>query len=225
MVGDYTNPASRLWYKVMEPLHEDKEDVLLYDYYGMSRADICLDSGLLATDACRKDIRTELYNLDRVDYFRAYSEDLPTESCDKHILVDYCVTGGGVCNEYCSQFDDVKIEKRSLLKLTQEEIDELLKAKPYNLESEYLVDDYIYLVNRNGTPGDFTGLKNDINKDKNGKSLNVPYKVCTVHTKEALDALNASKQPTEGTTVPGTTTTPGTTTATTPGAGAVTPVG
>lgn len=225
LVGDYTNPASRLWYKVMEPLHEDKEDVLLYDYYGMSRADICLDSGLLATDACRKDIRTELYNLDRVDYFRAYSEDLPTESCDKHILVDYCVTGGGVCNEYCSQFDDVKIEKRSLLKLTQEEIDELLKAKPYNLESEYLVDDYIYLVNRNGTPGDFTGLKNDINKDKNGKSLNVPYKVCTVHTKEALDALNASKQPTEGTTVPGTTTTPGTTTATTPGAGAVTPVG
>ena len=225
LVGDYTNPASRLWYKVMEPLHEDKEDVLLYDYYGMSRADICLDSGLLATDACRKDIRTELYNLDRVDYFRAYSEDLPTESCDKHILVDYCVTGGGVCNEYCSQFDDVEIEKRSLLKLTQEEIDELLKAKPYNLESEYLVDDYIYLVNRNGTPGDFTGLKNDINKDKNGKSLNVPYKVCTVHTKEALDALNASKQPTEGTTVPGTTTTPGTTTATTPGAGAVTPVG
>ena len=225
LVGDYTNPASRLWYKVMEPLHEDKEDVLLYDYYGMSRADICLDSGLLATDACRKDIRTELYNLDRVDYFRAYSEDLPTESCDKHILVDYCVTGGGVCNEYCSQFDDVKIEKRSLLKLTQEEIDELLKAKPYNLESEYLVDDYIYLVNRNGTPGDFTGLKNDINKDKNGKSLNVPYKVCTVHTKEALDALNASKQPTEGTTAPGTTTTPGTTTATTPGAGAVTPVG
>lgn len=225
LVGDYTNPASRLWYKVMEPLHEDKEDVLLYDYYGMSRADICLDSGLLATDACRKDIRTELYNLDRVDYFRAYSEDLPTESCDKHILVDYCVTGGGVCNEYCSQFDDVKIEKRSLLKLTQEEIDELLKAKPYNLESEYLVDDYIYLVNRNGTPGDFTGLKNNINKDKNGKSLNVPYKVCTVHTKEALDALNASKQPTEGTTVPGTTTTPGTTTATTPGAGAVTPVG
>ena len=225
LVGDYTNPASRLWYKVMEPLHEDKEDVLLYDYYGMSRADICLDSGLLATDACRKDIRTELYNLDRVDYFRAYSEDLPTESCDKHILVDYCVTGGGVCNEYCSQFDDVKIEKRSLLKLTQEEIDELLKAKPYNLESEYLVDDYIYLVNRNGTPGDFTGLKNNINKDKNGKSLNVPYKVCTVHTKEALDALNASKQPTEGTTAPGTTTTPGTTTATTPGAGAVTPVG
>ena len=225
LVGDYTNPASRLWYKVMEPLHEDKEDVLLYDYYGMSRADICLDSGLLATDACRKDIRTELYNLDRVDYFRAYSEDLPTESCDKHIVVDFCVTGGGVCNEYCSQFDDVKIEKRSLLKLTQEEIDELLKAKPYNLESEYLVDDYIYLVNRNGTPGDFTGLKNNINKDKNGKSLNVPYKVCTVHTKEALDALNASKQPTEGTTAPGTTTTPGTTTATTPGAGAVTPVG
>ena len=196
LVGDDSNPAQRLWYKVMEPLHEGKEDVLLYDYYGLSRVDICMDTGMLMTNACKNDIRTELYDLERTDYFRVYWEDAPTERCDKHVEVDYCITGGGVCNDYCAQIKDVKIEKKALLKMTQEEIDELLKAEDEKLEKEYLVDDYIYLINSDGTPGDFTGLKNNINKDKNGKSLKVPYKVCTVHTKAVLDAQNAATQPT-----------------------------
>ena len=103
----------------------------------------------------------------------------------------------------------------------QAEIDELLKAKSENLADEYLVDDYIYLINRNGTPGDFTGLKGNINKDKNGNSLDVPYKVCTVHTKEALEKLQEATKPTvdpndPGANVPGETTPPG---------GSVTPVG
>ena len=210
LVGNYSNPAQRLWFKVMEPLHEEKEDVLLYDYYGLSRVDICMDTGKLATKACKNDIRTDLYELDRVDYFRVYSEDAPTDKCDKHVEVDYCVTGGGVCNDYCAQFKDVKIEKRALLKMTQEEIDELLKAKDENLEKEYLVDDYVYLINENGTPGDFTGFKNNINKNAQGKSLGVPYKVCRVHTKTALDKQNAATKPT---------------TPATPGAGTVTPAG
>ena len=199
LVGNYSNPAQRLWYKVMDPLHEDKEDVLLYDYYGLSRVDICLDTGMLKTKACENDIRLDLFELDRVDYFRCYWEDAPDEYCDKHILVDYCVTGGGVCSEYCQQFaklgEDVKIEERGLLKLTQAEIDELLKAKPENLQSEYLNDDYIYLINKNGTPGDFTGLNDNINKDKNGKSLGVPYKVCPLHTKEAFEKLQETTKP------------------------------
>ena len=215
LVGNLSNPAQRLWYKVMDPLHDDKDDVLLYDYYGLSRIDICLDTGLLKTKACENDIRTELYDLDRVDYFRAYREDAPTEYCDKHVMVDYCVTGGGVCTEYCAAFAElgqkVKIEERALLKMTQAEIDALLKAKPENLQDEYLNDDYIYLVNKNGTPGDFNGLKGNINKDKNGKSLKMPYKVCQVHTKEALEKLQETIQPTvdpNAPTVPGETTPP-----------------
>ena len=224
LVGNYSNPAQRLWYKVMDPLHEGKDDVLLYDYYGLSRIDICLDTGLLKTKACENDIRTELFDLDRVDYFRAYWEDAPEKSCDKHVLVDYCVSGGGVCTEYCAMFAELdkqmKIEERGLLKMTQEEINELLKAKPHNLQEEYLNDDYIYLVNRNGTPGNFTGLKGDINKDKNGKSLNVPYKVCQVHTKEAWEKYQEETKPTEDPNAP---TVPGETTP--PGGNTVTPVG
>ena len=220
LVGNYSNPAQRLWYKVMDPLHEGLDDMLLYDYYGLSRFDICLDTGMLYTKACENDIRTELFDLDRVDYFRAYWEDAPREYCDKHVLVNYCVTGGGVCTEYCKQFaqlgEEVKIEERGLLKMTQKEIDELLKAKPYNLEKEYLVDDYIYLVNKNGTPGDFTGLKDNINKDKNGKSLGVPYKVCPLHTKETLEKLQEEIKPSEDPSAP---TEPGVPGATTPPAG------
>lgn len=215
LVGNYSNPAQRLWYKVMDPLHEGKDDMLLYDYYGLNRVDICLDTGMLKTKACENDIRTDLFDLDRVDYFRAYWEDAPDEYCDKHVLVDYCVTGGGVCTAYCEEFkklgEDVKIEERGLLKMTQEELDELLKAKSENLQEEYLVDDYIYLVNKNGTPGDFTGLRDNINKDKNGNSLGVPYKVCRVHTKEALEKLQEATKPTvdpNAPTVPGTTTPP-----------------
>ena len=169
----------------MDPLHEDKEDVLLYDYYGLSRVDICLDTGMLKTKACENDIRLDLFELDRVDYFRCYWEDAPDEYCDKHILVDYCVTGGGVCSEYCQQFaklgEDVKIEERGLLKLTQAEIVEATVKGCYK--------------GKNGTPGDFTGLNDNINKDKNGKSLGVPYKVCPLHTKEAFEKLQETTKP------------------------------
>ena len=224
LVGNYGNPAQRLWFKVMDPIHEELSDMSLVDYYAMSRVDICLDTGMVATKACKSDIRTDLFNLSRVDWFRAYPEDAPRDQCNKHVLVDYCVTGGGVCTEWCAkfaEFEKIKIEERALLKMTQAEIDELLKAKSDNLADEYLVDDYIYLINRNGTPGDFTGLKGNINKDKNGNSLDVPYKVCTVHTKEALEKLLEATKPTvdpndPGANVPGETTPPG---------GSVTPVG
>ena len=215
LVGNYSNPAQRLWYKVMDPIHEGLDDVLLYDYYGLSRVDICLDTGMLKTKACENDIRTDLYNLDRVDYYRVYWDEAPEKYCDKHVLVDYCVTGGGVCTSYCEEFqklgEKIKIEERGLLKLTQAEIDELVKAKSENLQEEYLTDDYIYLVNKNGTPGNFTGLKDNINKDKNGKSLNMPYKVCQMHTKEALEKLIEAQKPTvdpNAPAVPGTTTPP-----------------
>ena len=216
LVGDYSNPSQRLWYKVMSPLHAGKDDVLLYDYYGMSPVDICLDTGMLKTKACETDVRTKLFNLSRVDYFRTYWADRPKETCNKHVLVNYCVTGGGVCTEYCAMFkelgQDVKIEERGLLKMTQEELDELVKAKKFNLKKEYLADDYIFLVNKNGTPGDFTGLEDNINKDQYGRSLGVPYKICRLHTKEALEKLQQANKPTvdpSTPTVPGETTAPG----------------
>ena len=81
-----------------------------------------------------------------------------------------------------------------------------------SLKKEYLADDYIFLVNKNGTPGDFTGLEDNINKDQYGRSLGVPYKICRLHTKEALEKLQQANKPTvdpSTPTVPGETTAPG----------------
>lgn len=192
LVNDYSNPACRLWKKVMEPLHEGRENISLYSTSDMSYYNVCLDSGKRATEACSADIR----GLKRVDGAYAYSGDGPDGSCDKHVLVDYCVTGGGVATEYCSKFPGVVIEKKALVKMTQDEIDALRKASGYGLKKDFLVDSYIYLVNSAGEGLDFHGLSGDLNQ-----GVHAPYAVCTVHTKAAWDALGG--QP-GGSTKPGT---------------------
>lgn len=180
LVGNYSNPACRLWKKVMAPLHEGLESIPLYDSSNFSSVSVCLDSGKRATDACKLDVR----DLNRVASAYAYWEDAPDGYCDKHVLVDYCVTGGGVATEYCSKFPDVQIEKRALVKMTQDEIDELKKAARYNLDDDYLVDTYVYLVTSSGQDAPFHGFNGDINV-----GINAPYAVCPVHTKEAWEAL------------------------------------
>lgn len=180
LVGTYSNPAARLWKKVMEPLHEGLENISLYDSSNFNYVSVCLDSGKRATDACKLDVR----EISRVASAPVYSEDIPEESCDKHVAVDYCVTGGGVATEYCSKFPDVKIEKRALVKMTQDEIDELKKAASSNLDKEYLVDSYVYLVTSAGQDAEFHGFDGNQNKD-----VKAPYITCPVHTKEAWDKL------------------------------------
>ena len=61
--------------------------------------------------------------------------------------------------------------------MTQSEMDEILKVEKYELLSDYLRDDYIYLVNDDGTDGVYNGLHNDLNQH-----MEAPYKVCPFHT-------------------------------------------
>ncbi len=191
------NPSAYLWKRVMEPLHEGLARVSLYDN-DMSSATVCLDSGLLATDACKLDVRTDL---PRTSTASVYWEDRETETCDRHALVDYCTTGGGVANEYCMKFaelEEAKVEKKALVKWTQEEIDTARKAFDYNLDEKYLNDAIIWLVSENGQDLNFHGLKGDKNV-----GVNAPYVVCTQHTKAAWDALHAGEGDGELTPQPG----------------------
>ena len=117
------------------------------------------------------------------------------------------MTGGGVCNEYCKLFADekentgteVKIEKKSLVKMTQKEVAELLKAKPGGLLPEYLRDDYIYLINENGTDAVFKGIEGKLEQE-----VDAPYLVCPLHNKEAWEEYQESIKPTEPETQPDT---------------------
>ncbi len=178
LVGDTRNPACRLFQKVMEPIHKGLPAVPLYDESKMIQVGICLDSGKLATDACANDVRGS-----RIAYANIYPEDMPAESCDKHIVLQYCQDG--VANDYCSMFAAIgqtSFVNKSLVKLTQAELEEIIACTGMGLSSLYTQNNYIYLVDASGRPLPFYGLKNDINIGEQE-----PCQVCTKHTKEAWE--------------------------------------
>ena len=205
LTGNTSNPAARLWKKVMLQLHKGLQNIPLYSTEDMELVNICLDSGKLATDSCYRDIRTA-DGLNRVEKVWVYPQDKPSGYCDKHIRVDYCVEGHGVANEYCKKFAQVgvlKLETKSLLKTTQSQINALLRVKGKGLDANYLRDDYIYLVDKNGGADSFYGIAGNINQ-----GLQLPYQVCRVHTKQSWEdyeippATTVPTKPTEPATEP-----------------------
>ena len=207
------NPSAYLFNRVMTPLHEGKEDVSLYDSSKMVSVSVCIYSGKLATDACRNDIRNGLNgeSFSCVQSALVYPEDIPNGYCDKHTNVEYC-SGGGVATEYCHLFAEedasIKFRESALVKMTQGELDEIAKAGPYNLSDIYEQDEFVYLVNENGSDGVFKGIHGDLQQD-----VDAPYMVCPVHTKEAWEKYQQSQKPTDPTdpTDPTEPTTPGVT--------------
>ena len=207
--GNTSNPAARLWKKVMLQLHKNRSTIPLYSTSDMEKVSICLDSGKLATDSCYRDIRVA-DGLNRVEQVWVYSKDKPSGYCDAHIRVDYCIEGHGVANEYCHKFAQIgvlKLESKALLKLKQSQLNSLLKVKNKGLDDHYLRDDYIYLVDKNGGSIPFYGINGDINK-----GLKLPYEVCCVHTRRSWEEYQIppettvptqpTTQPTEATTQP-----------------------
>ena len=187
---DVNNPSAYLFKKVMGPIHEGLSNVSLYNRNAMRTVEMCLSSGLKATEACGKDIRLD-NPLEKDDFIatseaRVYPEDIPEETCEKHVLVNYC-SCGGVATEWCEKFaavdEKIKIEEKSLVKMTQEEIDELLKAEKFKLMKDYLRDDYVYFINKDSTDGIFKGIKNDLKQD-----VEAPYMVCPEHNQKTWEA-------------------------------------
>lgn len=188
LTGNTSNPSARLFKKVMEPIHKGKSKQPLFSTANFHSYSVCLDSGKLATDACPKDLRYYLDGLKRTDSAYAYREDAPDGYCDKHVLVDYCVTCGGVAGEYCAKFPDAKIEKRALVKLTPSEVQAIKDAIKHGLRSSYYDNRYVYYVDENGNDLDWHGFDGKANK-----GIDAPYVVCSVHTKEAWEDYEASQ--------------------------------
>lgn len=182
---DQRHPGARLWKKVMEPLHKGKENIPLYNKENMIEVTVCLDSGKLACDACLMDIR----DLKRTETVLVYPEDAPAEYCDKHIVLDYCTECKAVANEYCKKFADVgmiKLEQCSLVKMTQEEIDELAMAIKFNLRSDYYKDIYVYQVDEFGEPVPFHGFEGKL-----GEDVTDPCIMGTGHTQQMWEDYKA----------------------------------
>ena len=167
----------------MQPIHKGLPAVGLYNGNAFRSVTVCLDSGKIATAACKSDVR----QMDRLVTVNVYNGDEPAGTCDKHVQVEYCVTGGGVATEYCSKFEGVEIEARSLVKLTQDEVDALKRADNVGLNDMYTVDYYVYLVD-----GNWHGFYGNANQ-----GVEAPYIVCPVHTQEAWEEYE-QEQETEG---------------------------
>lgn len=193
MIYNWGNPAAQLWSKVMEPVHEGLEAASVYDTSGMSWASMCLDSGGGATSACKADIRTVKGGASRTSSAQLYLEDYNFYSCSKHVTVEYCMDGDGVATEYCKQYakeGKTTIQQVSLVKMTQEELNEIITACNVGLDkSMFYRDDYIYLVDASGADASFKGINGDINQN-----VTAPYKVCTVHTKEEWEKYEEEKK-------------------------------
>lgn len=114
LTGSEENPAVSLWHAVMEGVHADKASAAFTQPTDVVTATYCRDSGLLATDACRSDPRG-----DRTVSGKLYLEDVPTESCNVHVLVDMCRESEHVANQYCAEVPGNTIYKQSMLNIVR----------------------------------------------------------------------------------------------------------
>ena len=171
------NPAPRLWKKVMQPIHSGLKSISLYSTKKMSSVTVCLDSGLIATDACKNDVRGN-----RTETVMCYSSDRPKETCNVHTEMLFCVDGQGVSNEFCLKFAAIgsaSVVTKSLVKMKAAEFEALKKAMKHGLREEYCTDIYVYMLNNDGGDGVFTGFNNSLNGNTK------PYKVCSIHTAQS----------------------------------------
>ena len=92
------NPAITMWKKVMQQVHADLPNK---DFEkpssGLETVEICMDSGLRPTDACRADVR----GTSRIMTVTVAAGTAPTEECNVHVFRDYCTEGKCLATEHC----------------------------------------------------------------------------------------------------------------------------
>jgi penicillin-binding protein 1A len=91
------NPSITMWKKVMSQLHDGLERKSFdKPSSGLTSVTVCMDSGLLATDACACDLRGS-----RVQTVEVATGTAPTESCNLHTMIDYCSEGKCIAGPEC----------------------------------------------------------------------------------------------------------------------------
>ncbi len=95
-----TSPAVPLWKAVMEKLHEnlEKKEFFTPENEEIVKISYCRDSGMLASDACRADVRGS-----RVLTGTFISSDVPHEVCTMHQYVRICGESGHLATEFCPE--------------------------------------------------------------------------------------------------------------------------
>ena len=100
----WDNPSAVLWREVMERIHEELPYKDFNSCSGMTTVSVCADSGLLATDACTKDLRGS-----RVRSVEVAAQYAPKEACNMHKMVDFCLKGQCLAGKNCKKEDVTKV--------------------------------------------------------------------------------------------------------------------
>ncbi|MDR0889049.1 MAG: transglycosylase domain-containing protein [Oscillospiraceae bacterium] len=109
--GSWTNPAITMWKQVMSVLHEGLENRSFLQPDGVGSYKVCQDSGLLATEACEKDMRGE----SRAVSIRLFYGDAPTAECNCHVMVKICEESGKIATEFCELAEGNKVTEVGML--------------------------------------------------------------------------------------------------------------
>ena len=92
------NPAITMWKKVMQQVHAELPNK---DFEkpssGLETVEVCMDSGLRPTDACRADVR----GTSRIMTVTVATGTEPTEECNVHVFRDYCTEGKCLATDHC----------------------------------------------------------------------------------------------------------------------------
>lgn len=102
--------AAQLWRHINTKVHENLESKTSFQRpEGIVTANICTQSGLLATELCARDprgvVKTEIFAAGTV----------PTQQCDMHVQLTIDKTNGKLANEYCP---DENLETRVFVQRT-----------------------------------------------------------------------------------------------------------
>ena len=136
------NPAITMWKKVMQKVHEDLPNKQFSTpSTGLETVEVCTDSGLLPTDACRADVRGSAH----VHTVTVAAGTAPTEYCNLHTMVDYCTEGKCLAGEYCPAESVTQV---GVLDYVREDYGESIKAD----DDAYLLVNMQKAVEETGCP-------------------------------------------------------------------------
>ena len=128
------NPAANLWRQVMSEIHADLSDPGFHSATGTTTVTVCLDSGMLASDACTHDLRGN-----RCRTVTVAADTAPTQRCNMHKTVKWCKDGKHLATELCPE---ESVEEVSVLDYDREFI-KGIKAGDHNYLLKVLSADTI----------------------------------------------------------------------------------
>ncbi|MBO5869770.1 MAG: transglycosylase domain-containing protein [Clostridia bacterium] len=146
------NAAPRLWNSVFDEIYKyyDEHNIEYTKNFDVpssvvQNVEYCTISGKIPTEACRKDLCAQNGGLSCIAYGTCTKNDVPTEYCDAHVMVEWDKETGAICLDGCDCPEENLVEV-GLRKIDIH--DRLLKGLVSVVDAQYIYievpDGYVY---------------------------------------------------------------------------------